>query len=292
MLGCPYGRKWDSRTFLEEAVHRGARVDDPVRVTEVVIEGGRATGVVARRNALHRFAPADLVVLAAGGFGTPAILERSGIECEPTLFVDPVLTVAAASRRVAVQRDRDAVRRAARRLHPLSLLRLVKLLLHPTWRRRPQDLVGIMIKLADDNVGSVSAADRSHKTLTTRTARDWTKRWGSPPRSWGRSASTRTRCSSARCNAGHPGGMLPLTEAVRAHDARRPAARERLRRRRHPLPEVARQPADPHDHRDGETRRDLRRAGDDARRSAISAGMTSGPIGLRRSRPLPGRTAP
>jgi choline dehydrogenase-like flavoprotein len=63
-------------------------------VTEIVIEGGRATGVMARRKALQRFVPADLVVLAAGGFGTPAILERSGIECEQTLFVT-VLTVAA-----------------------------------------------------------------------------------------------------------------------------------------------------------------------------------------------------
>ena len=35
------------------------------------------------------------MVLAAGGLGTPAILERSGIRCEPRLFVDPVLCVAA-----------------------------------------------------------------------------------------------------------------------------------------------------------------------------------------------------
>ena len=26
MLGCPYGRKWDSRAFLDEAVARGARL--------------------------------------------------------------------------------------------------------------------------------------------------------------------------------------------------------------------------------------------------------------------------
>jgi hypothetical protein len=34
------------------------------------------------------------VILAAGGFATPAILDESGIPCEPHLFVDPVLTVA------------------------------------------------------------------------------------------------------------------------------------------------------------------------------------------------------
>ena len=38
---------------------------------------------------------ADLIVLAAGGMGTPQILASSGIVCKPTLFVDPVLCVAA-----------------------------------------------------------------------------------------------------------------------------------------------------------------------------------------------------
>ena len=38
---------------------------------------------------------ADVVVLAAGGMGTPAILQQSGIACAQRLFVDPVLCVAA-----------------------------------------------------------------------------------------------------------------------------------------------------------------------------------------------------
>ncbi len=38
MLGCPYGRKWDSRAYLDEAVRRGARLVTGSAVTEVVIE--------------------------------------------------------------------------------------------------------------------------------------------------------------------------------------------------------------------------------------------------------------
>jgi len=37
---------------------------------------------------------ADLVIVAAGGFNTPVILENSGIKTDKTLFVDPVLCVA------------------------------------------------------------------------------------------------------------------------------------------------------------------------------------------------------
>ena len=36
-------------------------------------------------------------MLAAGGLGTPPILEKSGIPCQSRLFVDPVLYVADAS---------------------------------------------------------------------------------------------------------------------------------------------------------------------------------------------------
>ena len=76
------------------------------------MEGGRAVGVVTAGPSGRRWLTADLIVVAAGGFGTPAILERSVIRCEPTLSVDPVLTIAARDPvGVAVQRDRDAIRR-------------------------------------------------------------------------------------------------------------------------------------------------------------------------------------
>ena len=59
---------------------------------------GRATGVLVRLRRRPEFLAADLVVLAAGGLGTPAILGRSGLPTEERLFVDPVLCVAAPAR--------------------------------------------------------------------------------------------------------------------------------------------------------------------------------------------------
>jgi hypothetical protein len=40
------------------------------------MEGGRATGVITRGMFGHHFVPADLVLLAAGGFGTPRHPEK------------------------------------------------------------------------------------------------------------------------------------------------------------------------------------------------------------------------
>jgi hypothetical protein len=53
-------------------------------VRSVVIDSSRATGVVVRQGVRSEFMEAELVVLRA-----------SGIEAHPTLFVDPVLCVAA-----------------------------------------------------------------------------------------------------------------------------------------------------------------------------------------------------
>ena len=224
MLGCPYGRKWDSRAFLEEAVQRGARLMTGSAVTEVAIEGGRATGVVARRNALHRFVPADLVVLAAGGFGTPAILERSGIECEQTLFVDPVLTVAARVPNAWQCNEIEmpfVVQREGYILSPY--FDWISSLFHPAWRDRLQDIVGIMIKLADENIGSVSGR-KVHKLLTTTDRTRLDEAVGVATEILGAFGVDPHEVFLGTVHAGHPGGMLPITEASAPtmHDDRLP----------------------------------------------------------------------
>jgi choline dehydrogenase-like flavoprotein len=224
MLGCPYGLKWDSRTYLDEAVRLGARLITGCAVARVVVEGGRAKGVLTRGTVGHRFVPAELVVLAAGGFGTPAILERSGIRCEPRLFVDPVLTVATRVPNAWQCNEIEmpfVVQRDGYILSPY--FDWISSLFHPQWRHRLQDIVGIMIKLADENVGSVSGrkvhklltpADRSRLDEAVGVATEILARFGGDPQ----------EVFLGTVHAGHPGGMLPLTEASApvVHDDRLP----------------------------------------------------------------------
>ena len=89
VLGCAYDAKWDSRKFLQLAQEKGANVLNNCKVEKIFFRDGKAIGVEARRGWKTEFHPADLIVLSAGGFGTPVILENSGIECEKRLFVDP-----------------------------------------------------------------------------------------------------------------------------------------------------------------------------------------------------------
>jgi choline dehydrogenase-like flavoprotein len=226
VLGCPYGAKWDSRRFLDEAVGRGTELVSGARVTKVLIRGGRTTGVLARIGLRSVFFPADLVVLAAGGLGTPPILESSGIACEPRLFVDPVLCVAAPWPGSMQQSELPmpfVIQRAGYIISPY--FDYLSFLFNRGWRQSPGRILALMIKLADSESGRVSRGrGRLDKRLTERDR--------------GRLAEAEELCRgiladfgvdpaaifTGTLNAGHPGGMLPLTaaEARNLHSSRLP----------------------------------------------------------------------
>jgi choline dehydrogenase-like flavoprotein len=213
VLGCPEGAKWDARRFVEDAVRLGAGVLTRSRVERLVIEHGAATGVITWQGIRRRFHPADLVVLAAGGFGTPPILERSGVACDPTLFVDPVLTVAGRRARAWQCKEIEMPFVAQRDGFILSpYFDYLSFLIEPTWQGPARDLVGVMVKIADSNAGTVSpkgvekglsARDRTRLEEGAGLGREILRRFGVDD----------GRTFSGTLNAGHPGGTLPLTAA-------------------------------------------------------------------------------
>jgi choline dehydrogenase-like flavoprotein len=227
VLGCPYRAKWDSRRFLEDALSRGARLVTACRVREVVVREGRAAGVRARIGVRTVFFPAELVVLSAGGLGTPAILQRSGIRCEPRLFVDPVLCVAApwpGSRQHREVPMPFVVQRPGYLISPY--FDYLSFLFDRRWRRPAGRVLALMIKLADSESGSVpargagldkplTAEDRRRLAEAEALCRQLLARLGADPK----------EIFLGTLNAGHPGGMLPLTaaDAASLHPSRLPA---------------------------------------------------------------------
>ncbi len=213
VVGCPHGVKWDARIPLRQAQTRGASLRTGWQVREVAIRDGVAGGVVATSGLTRRLFPADVVVLSAGGLGTPPILLRSGIRCEPRLFVDPVLCVAARwsgarqdselSMPFAVQRDSFIV---APYFDHLSYF------FDPRWRPGAGDIFSIMIKLADEGRGSaglrgtdkpLTPGDHAHLAAAIDLSTEMFARLGV----------RRPELFMGLLNAGHPGGMLPLTPA-------------------------------------------------------------------------------
>ncbi len=94
VLGCRPGVKWTALDYLEKARADGAETVFNATVREVVTKHGRAQGVLYRcRDGLVHSRAANVIV-AAGGLGTPPILQRSGIDdAGEGLFADLFVNV-------------------------------------------------------------------------------------------------------------------------------------------------------------------------------------------------------
>lgn len=220
VLGCRFGARWDARRFLDEAVAQGATLVTGATVERVVPAGdrdGRVGGVIVRHNGRRRRIDADAVILAAGGLGTPAILSRSGLPTRNRLFVDPVLCVAA--RLPGADQDRELPMPFIAE-HDGCLISPyfdhLSFFFDRRWRHEPGDVVSLMIKLADSEVGDVgrtagrsvrkglSARDRRRLAAAAAVCRDVLKGVGAPPGD----------TFLGILNAGHPGGTVPLSPAT------------------------------------------------------------------------------
>ncbi|WP_312547374.1 FAD-dependent oxidoreductase [Massilia sp.] len=94
VYGCPFGAKWTARDFLDEACRHGAQLVERARVLRVLVEDGRASGVAVQVGGEKRTIKAPIVVLAAGGLGSPRLLHASGLgPRHAPFFSDPVIAV-------------------------------------------------------------------------------------------------------------------------------------------------------------------------------------------------------
>lgn len=212
-IGCPAGAKWDTRDLIDQAVAGGADLITNCRVTSLKIRGNAVEEVIARRHGIKTSYRADLVILAAGGLGTPVILKNSGIPCRDSLFVDPVICVAGPL--PGIRQDRQLLMPFISQQDGYILspyMDYLSFFFNRDWRLPMGDLASVMIKFADEEKGSVDRkkidkaltdADRARMERAVLQSREILSRIGVPEKDQ----------FLGTLNAGHPGGMLPLTAA-------------------------------------------------------------------------------
>ena len=180
LLGCRCGAKWHAGEYSDEAVARGAELRTGALVRRIRSEGGRVTGVDGVWRGQPFRAEAETVVVAAGGIGTPRLLQASGLRgAGEGLTMDTTVIVYGLRRRPGLGgeppmtwswEDLDAGYMLSTLIDPWLLFPLMAALkgtryaLHwPRWG----EALGVMIKLRDEIAGGVYA-DRITKPQTPR----------------------------------------------------------------------------------------------------------------------------
>lgn len=155
-LGCPYGAKWDANVYVQKAKASGARVLTETPIKKVLIARGKAVGVETFNGKTFK---ANNVVLSAGAIETPRIIMRSGIEGVGSgLYVDTFITVGGIMEDIGLSGELNMslfIKRDGYLLSPHYSSFLVPYLASKGFKVRPIDILGIMVKIADEPTGSV-----------------------------------------------------------------------------------------------------------------------------------------
>lgn len=207
-IGCPTRAKWDTRELLE-----GIRIITGCKVTKIEIDDREARMVHATKGWQHLEFEADIIIVAAGGYGTPDILRASGISCQPRLFVDPVLCVAAPMAKVHQDRQLLMPFVSRREKYIISpYMDWLSFFFNRSWRKPMDGMLSLMIKLADVEQGDVHH-NKMRKTLTPLDNQRLQQGVSDCREVLMRMGADEHDIFLGTLNAGHPGGMLPLTQA-------------------------------------------------------------------------------
>jgi choline dehydrogenase-like flavoprotein len=182
MLGCRCGAKWTANEYVDDAVAAGCELIAGARVDRLIIEDGRVLGVVGKIGGRRLFdIRAEVVVLAAGGIGTPIIMQNSGFfDAGHGIAMDVTVMVYGVSKErgnafeppmaVGYVDDENGYMLSTL-IDPWFLYPMITALKgfkYPfTWPSYPKT-VGVMIKIKDEVSGAISMEGRISKPMTAR----------------------------------------------------------------------------------------------------------------------------
>ncbi|HML05496.1 MAG TPA: GMC family oxidoreductase N-terminal domain-containing protein [Methanobacterium sp.] len=213
-LGCTTGARWDSRSFLDEALKKGAVLHTSSLVKKVIIENGRVKGVIVKSKGKLGTIKADVVVLAAGGIGTAQILKASGLPAKDNLWVDIVLTLGGVLKGANQIKEPPMTWYTKHEDYILSpYLDILSHWFHKPWRNVSiDDRVGMMVKLADIEEGAVFENGKVQKAIKKEDHLRLDEAIGVAKKIM-EDAGVSGPFINGVHNGGHLGGTVPLTKA-------------------------------------------------------------------------------
>lgn len=170
--GCTTGAKWEAVDFIDQAVTRGATLINNFKVQRVLHKDGKAYGVegITFEGEKKKFT-AKKVILAAGSINTPLILQNSGVingEIEG-LFLDLFITVGGYLKDTGLNKEIPMGIKSEFGpyfISPHYSNQLVTLIQEKGYSAREEDVLGIMVKIADEGNGVIHKDGTLDKPLT------------------------------------------------------------------------------------------------------------------------------
>jgi choline dehydrogenase-like flavoprotein len=222
--GCARGAKWTALDYLEEAEAKGVDIVYRTTVERVLTQNGRAVGVMGVGPRGEVEYSADVVVLCAGGLGTPVILQRSRIDdAGRGLFMDLLVNTYGITDGINIAHepmmalvDHEFHQDKGFILSPFISNRLLRAIeLGPSGLTLPtRRLLGLMTKTADDRAGQVFADGTVSKPVTKA---DWVRlREGSEIATeiLVKAGADRKSILVSKPQGAHPGGTAAVGEIV------------------------------------------------------------------------------
>ncbi len=182
MLGCRCGAKWTANEYMDEALAAGCTLLTRARVDELVIEDGQVGGVRGKLQGRRPFeVQAKVVVVSAGGIGTPFMFQKSGFaEAGRGMAMDTTVMVYGVSKEEGTAfeppmtvgySDLEHGYMLATLIDPWFLYPIMATLKSPRHllsARNYRRTVGIMIKLTDELSGIISVEGSISKPMSAR----------------------------------------------------------------------------------------------------------------------------
>jgi len=180
VLGCKTGSKWSAVSLIEEMLEYGGNFIAGIDVKNIAIHKRKAVGLIAKAKGRNIKIYAKKIILAAGALGTPVILRRSGVfkagnklfadllnvtygimpDENFNLFKEPTMAVVSAK----------FLETKGFLIAPFIDVPLIFRWTMPKHRHiqgyRHKNLIGVMTKIKDDNLGSIWENETFNKIVT------------------------------------------------------------------------------------------------------------------------------
>ena len=227
LFGCRRGAKWTSREYVYDALVHGARIVTQCDVQKVVTSGSEVSGVVAQTPKGTLVVNTGRVILAAGGLGTPIILQRSGIKGSGTHFFTDPMSVLVGCSSDGIGTWHEITYTFADESHvgefvmgnvgAVNAFMAQIAALHLPYARRLVRLprmVGMFVKLCDEPTGSIEPDGTLHKAFTLKDEETMAKGVDAAKKIMIRAGVIPETISVAKGIGGHPGGTAAIGRVV------------------------------------------------------------------------------